>query len=76
MVIARLLNHLTSGESILGEAETIVILLAVTLIVALTSRRLHLSHSTLSCSVLYCLMEAVADLPNSSIYAGQHIRRT
>jgi len=35
------------GESILGEAETIVILLAVTLIVALTSRRLRLPYTLL-----------------------------
>jgi hypothetical protein len=38
MVIARLLSNLTRGESALGQAETVVILLGVTLIVALTSR--------------------------------------
>ncbi|HEX6110025.1 MAG TPA: sodium:proton antiporter [Ktedonobacteraceae bacterium] len=47
MVIARLLSHLTSGESVLGEAEIIVILLGVTLIVALTSRRLRLPYTLL-----------------------------
>lgn len=47
MIIARLLSNLTSGESALGQAETVVILLGVTLIVALTSRRLHLPYTLL-----------------------------
>jgi monovalent cation:H+ antiporter, CPA1 family len=47
MIIARLLNILTSGENALGEAEIIVILLGVTLIVALASRRLRMPYTLL-----------------------------
>ena len=47
MVIARLLSNLTSEESVLAEAEIIIILLGVTLIVALTSRRLRLPYTLL-----------------------------
>jgi monovalent cation:H+ antiporter, CPA1 family len=47
MVIARLLGNLTSQESALEQAEIVVILLGVTLIVALTSRRLRLPYTLL-----------------------------
>ena len=47
MVIARLLGNLTSHESALEQAEIVVILLGVTLIVALTSRRLRLPYTLL-----------------------------
>jgi Na+:H+ antiporter len=47
MVIARLLSNLTSGASALEQVQTAVILLVVTLIVALTSRRLRLPYTLL-----------------------------
>ncbi len=47
MIIARLLNNLTSQISALEQAETVVVLLAVTLIVALTSRRLRMPYTLL-----------------------------
>lgn len=47
MVVARLLSYLTNGENVLGEAEIIVVLLGVTLIVALTSRHLRLPYTLL-----------------------------
>ncbi len=47
MILAWQLNNLTSQESALEQAETVVILLAVTLIVALTSRRLRLPFTLL-----------------------------
>lgn len=47
MVIARLLNILISQISALEQAEIVVVLLAVTLIVALTSRGLRLPYTLL-----------------------------
>jgi monovalent cation:H+ antiporter, CPA1 family len=47
MVIARLLNNLTSQASALEQAETVVVLLAMTLLVALTSRHLRLPYTLL-----------------------------
>jgi CPA1 family monovalent cation:H+ antiporter len=47
MVIARLLSNLSSEASAVEQVQTVVILLVVTLIVALTSRRLRLPYTLL-----------------------------
>ncbi len=47
MVIARLLDNLSSEASAFEQVQTVVILLVVTLIVALTSRRLRLPYTLL-----------------------------